>query len=171
MLDLYLRKGADKRLRGGHLWVFSNEVDTGRSPLAGFKAGDGVNVRDSGGQLLGSAYMEPNSLICARLYAPGNEQPLDTELISAHLRRALAGREAVFGQPCYRLVFGDSDLLPGLVVDRFADYLVMQLNNAGIERYEQAIITALVELLAPTGILLRADSRARREQDLVDEVD
>jgi 23S rRNA (cytosine1962-C5)-methyltransferase len=169
--DLFLRKGAEKRLRGGHLWVFSNEVDTGRSPLAAFMSGDAVNVRDSGGQLLGSAYMEPNSLICARVYAPGKKRLLDTQLIRTHLEIALAGREAAFDKPCYRLAYGDSDLLPGLVVDRFGDYLVIQLNNAGIERYEQAIITALVELLAPAGILLRADSRARREQGLVDRIE
>ncbi|MEH6584468.1 MAG: class I SAM-dependent rRNA methyltransferase [Halioglobus sp.] len=168
---LYLRKGADKRLRGGHLWVYSNEIDKQQSPLGSFQAGDTVTVMDAGGQILGSAYMEPQSLICARIYAPRRQSALDTHLIGNHLSVALRGREAAFDKPCYRLVYGDSDLLPGLVVDRFGDYLVMQLNNAGIERYEPAIIAALVELLAPSGILLRADSRARREQGLPDRIE
>jgi 23S rRNA (cytosine1962-C5)-methyltransferase len=169
--ELYLRKGADKRVRGGHLWVYSNEIDTRRSPLGGFAAGDEVSVMDAGGQVLASAYMEPKSLICARVYAPGHQRKLDMELVSAYLKNAIVGRDAVFDKPCYRLVYGDSDLLPGLVVDRFGDYLVVQFNNAGIECFEVPIITALVALLRPAGILLRADSRARREQGLQDRVE
>jgi 23S rRNA (cytosine1962-C5)-methyltransferase len=170
-VGLYLRKGAEKRLRSGHLWVYSNEIDSGRSPLHSFEAGDAVCVMSAGGEVLGSAYMEPQSLICARIYAPDVRAPLDESLLNAHLQVALEGREAVFDQPCYRLVYGDSDLLPGLVVDRFGNYLVMQLNNAGIERYEAVIVAALVALLGPTGILLRADSRARRERGLEDRIE
>jgi 23S rRNA (cytosine1962-C5)-methyltransferase len=167
--ELFLRRGSERRLRGGHLWVYSNEVDTTRSPLGAFAAGERVTVRAGGGQLLGSAYMEPNNLICARVYAPGRQCALEDALPGA-LAEALALREAAFGQPYYRLVYGDSDLLPGLVVDRFGDYLVLQLNNAGIERYEAPLVAALVGRLRPAGILLRADSRARREQGLEERV-
>ena len=142
--ELYLRRGADRRLRGGHLWVYSNEVDTARSPLAGFAAGDLVCVRDAGGGLLGSAYMEPNSLICARLYAPAEAVALDQALIQARLATARAGRQMAFDQPFYRLVYGDSDMLPGIVIDRFGDYLVVQLNNEGVERYRDCLLAALV---------------------------
>ena len=171
LTDLFLRKGADRRLRGGHLWVYSNEVDSDRSPLPGFAAGDPVAVRSADGRLLGSAYMEPNALICARVYAPRRECAPDDALFTDALRQALSLRQRFFQQPFYRLVYGDSDLLPGLVIDRFGDYLVMQLNNAGIERYEPVLVTALVELLQPAGVLLRADSRARREQNLDDRVE
>ena len=164
--DLYLRRGADRRLRGGHLWVYSNEVDTTRNPLAGFAAGDLVCVRDAGGGLLGSAYMEPNSLICARLYAPAAAVALDQALIQARLATALAGRQMAFDQPFYRLVYGDSDTLPGVVIDRFGDYLVVQLNNEGIERYRDCLLAALVAELQPLGVLQRGDSRSRREQGL-----
>ena len=164
--ELYLRRGADRRLRGGHLWVYSNEIDTARTPLAGFAAGDLVAVRDAGGALLGSAYMEPRSLICARLYAPGEQRPLDQSLFRARLATALAGRAAVFDQPFYRLVYGDSDTLPGVVIDRFGDYLVAQFNNEGIERYRDGLVAALVAELQPRGILLRGDSRSRRDQGL-----
>ncbi len=164
--DLFLRAGSDRRLRGGHLWVYSNEVDTRRNPLAEFGAGDVVCVRSSGGQVLGSAYMEPHALICARLYAVGERVALDRPLLERRLADALKAREAVFPQPCYRLVYGDSDLLSGIVIDRFGDYLVVQLNNAGIERCLEPLTAALVALLNPAGILLRRDSRSRREQGL-----
>jgi 23S rRNA (cytosine1962-C5)-methyltransferase len=167
MMDLFLRKGADHRLRGGHLWVYSNEVDTARSPLGGFAAGDVVVVRNANDKLLGSAYMEPNSLICARMYAPGEQCGMDTQLFTARLETALAARQAAFDQPCYRLVYGDSDTLPGLIVDRFGDVLVIQLNNSGLERHRKPLLDALISVLQPRGILLRGDSRSRREQGLV----
>ncbi len=162
--ELTLRRGTERRLRGGHLWVYSNEVDTGRSPLAGFAAGDPVAVRDHAGALLGSAYMDPQALICARLYAPGEGRALDETLVRSRLELALAGREALFPQPCYRLVYGDSDGLPGVVIDRFGDILVLQLNNPAVERYRDSLQSALVAVLRPRGILLRTDSRLRREQ-------
>jgi 23S rRNA (cytosine1962-C5)-methyltransferase len=164
--ELYLRKGSDRRLRAGHLWIYSNEIDTGRTPLGGFAAGDLVIVRDTNGAPLGSAYMEPQSLICARLYAPGEQRSLDQALFETRLATALAGREAVFQRPFYRLVYGDSDMLPGLVVDRFGDYLVVQFNNAGIERFREGLLAALIAQLQPVGILLRGDSRNRRDQGL-----
>lgn len=164
--DLFLRQGADRRLRGGHLWVYSNEIDAARTPLSGFAAGDLVCVRDARGGLLGSAYMEPQSLICARLYAPGEMRALDEALFRDRLGAALAGRAAVFDKPCYRLVYGDSDTLPGIVIDRFGDYLVVQFNNEGIERYREHLLPALIGQMQPRGILLRGDSRSRREQGL-----
>lgn len=169
--DLFLRPGADRRLAAGHLWVYSNEIDIQRSPLQGFVAGDRVAVRKASGELLGSAYMEPQALICARLYAPAENRVLDAPLLQALVARALASREALFGDACYRLIYGDSDGIPGLVVDRFGHYLVLQFHNAGIECYEAAIVAALVALLQPRGILLRADSRSRREQNLPDRIE
>ncbi len=163
---LQLRRGADKRLRAGHLWVYSNEIDSAATPLAEFVAGQQVAVRDSRGQLLGSAYMEPQSLICARIYLRGEAAPLGAQLIQDRVQQALALRQHCCAGDCYRLVYGDSDFLPGVVVDRFHNYLVLQLNNAAIERCQSDIVAALVALIEPAGILLRADSRARREQGL-----
>ena len=168
--DLFLNRGADRRLRAGHLWVYSNEVDSKRSPLSAFSAGDLVCIRNAEGRLLGSAYMEPQSLICARLYAPGEQQDLDAPLFSRRVADALACREAAFDQPYYRLVYGDSDTLPGIVVDRFGDYLVVQLNNRGIERYGEPLLQVLIEILQPAGILLRGDSRSR-EQGLAEDIE
>ena len=171
MPELHLRKGADRRLRSGHLWVYSNEIDTKRSPLSAFTAGDPVAVVASDGTLFGTAYMEPNNLICARLCAPGQRLALDEAFFTTAVERARQLREMSFDRPFYRLVYGDSDLLPGLVVDRYGDYLVVQLNNSGIERYEAQILAALTASLKPIGILLRADSRSRREQGLDNRVE
>jgi 23S rRNA (cytosine1962-C5)-methyltransferase len=169
--DIFLRKGADRRLRGGHLWVYSNEVDTKRNVLGHYQPGDAVLVRSADGRLLGSAYMEPQALICARVYAPGEQLPLDTGFFSQRLQTALAGREAAFDKPFYRLVYGDSDLLPGIVIDRFDAYLVVQLNNAGIEHYRHPLLDALQQLLRPKGILLRGDSRNRRDSGLAEDIE
>jgi 23S rRNA (cytosine1962-C5)-methyltransferase len=126
-------------------------------------------VRAANGSLLGSAYMEPQSLICARLYAPAEQCGLEA-LFTLRVSESLACRERAFDRPFYRLVYGDSDTLPGIVVDRFGDYLVVQLNNRGIERYRESLLDALVDVLQPAGILLRGDSRSRREQGLADDI-
>lgn len=166
MTDLFLRKGADRRLRGGHLWVYSNEVDSQRSSLSGFSAGDTVCVRSANGSVLGSAYMDPHALICARVYATGEQRQLDEPFFRGQLESALALREPGYDEPFYRLVYGDSDGLPGLVIDRFDETLVIQLQNSGLDGYQESLLEALVTVLAPAGILLRRDSRSRREQGL-----
>jgi 23S rRNA (cytosine1962-C5)-methyltransferase len=169
--DLWLRKGADRRLRGGHCWVYSNEVDSGRSPLSGLQAGDIVNLKAASGESLGAACMEPQSLICARRFSTEPGVELDTALFANRLTAALALRESFFDLPFYRLFYGDSDGVSGIVADRFGDYLVLQLNTAGIERYQEPLLEALVEGLKPEGILLRADSRSRRDQGLDDRIE
>lgn len=169
--ELWLRKGADRRLRGGHCWVYSNEIDIGRSPLAGFQAGDLVDVKSASGESLGAACMEPQSLICARRYSQDPTAQLDTAFFASKLGAARSLRDTFFEQACYRLVYGDSDGLSGVVADRFGDYLVLQLNTQGIERYQEPLLEALVDELKPTGILLRLDSRSRRDQGLEDKVE
>ncbi len=169
--ELWLRKGADRRLRGGHCWIYSNEVDSKRSPLSHFRAGDPVSIYSASGQSLASAYMEPQSLICARTYAREADQVLDRGLLRARVDAALQLRSRYFDKPCYRLLYGDSDGLSGVVADRFGDYLVLQLNTAGIERYQAALVEVLEEVVRPAGILLRSDSRMRREQGLEDRVE
>lgn len=169
--ELWLRKGADRRLRGGHCWIYSNEIDSGRSPLANFNAGDLVTVLSNSGDCLGCAYMEPQSLICARLYSHRQEVILDVAFFHKKIESALALRQRFFEQPFYRLIYGDSDGLSGVVVDRFGNHLVVQLNTAGIERHQEALLQALQDCLKPAGILLRLDSRARRDQGLHEQVE
>jgi 23S rRNA (cytosine1962-C5)-methyltransferase len=168
---LVLRKNEDHRLKAGHLWVFSNEVDTARTPLSDFRAGQQVRVASHSGELLGSAYVNPNSLICARLYSRDPGQKLDRSLLVHRLNIALSLRERIYSQPYYRLVHAESDSLPGLIVDRFGDLLVVQLNTAGIEAVRGEVIEALVKVLRPAAILLRNDSSARALEGLPSEVE
>jgi 23S rRNA (cytosine1962-C5)-methyltransferase len=110
--------------------------------------------------------MEPQSLICARLVSRTPDRQLDTELLRSRVRSALSMRERHFDQPFYRLLYGDSDGLSGFVADRFGDYLVVQPNTAGADRYCERLMEVLVEELEPAGILLRRDSRSRQEMGL-----
>lgn len=164
--SLRLKANADRRLRAGHLWVYSNEVDTAVSPLSGFAAGDQAILEAAGGKPLGIVALSPNNLICARLLSRDIQHPLDKSLLVHRLNVALSLRERLFGGDCYRLVYGDSDLLPGLVVDRFGDILVVQLASATMERNKAALIEALVQVLKPRGILFKNDSAAREAEAL-----
>lgn len=103
--QLFLRKNEDKRLRQGHLWVFSNEVDIVRSPLAQFTAGDLVSVTASNGKILGTAYINPNTLICARLLSRKSSAKVGEKIFTARISDALALRELFYAKPFYRLVF------------------------------------------------------------------
>ena len=164
--SLRLKANADRRLRGGHLWVFSNEVDVAATPLTAFAAGDQAILETSSGKPLGIVALSPNNLICARLLSRDIRHSLDKSLLVHRLQVALSLRERLFDSPCYRLVYGDSDLLPGLVIDRFHDILVVQLASATMEQHKEALIEALVQVLKPRGILFKNDSAARDAEGL-----
>ncbi len=157
---LHLRRGEERRLRSGHLWVFSNEVDVKRSPLDQFEPGQPVWIVDAGDRPLGTGYVNPNSLICARLVDRAGHE-LDRSLIVHRLKVALSLRERRYDAPYYRLVFGESDGLPGLTVDRFGDVLVAQATTAGIERLRPEIADALLKVLSPSVLVWKNDSSAR----------
>jgi 23S rRNA (cytosine1962-C5)-methyltransferase len=163
---LYLKKKAERRLHGGHLWVYSNEVDTAKSPMSSFQPGQEVIVKDYSDKSLGRAYINPHSLIVARLLSYDIEQEFNSEFIYQRLATALALRQSLYSKPYYRLVYGEADLLPGLVIDRFNDTLVMQLNTAGMEQKLEQIQAALIKLLQPKAILLRNDSSMRQLEGL-----
>lgn len=168
---LRLKKNEDRRLRAGHLWVFSNEVDVARTPLTAFEPGQAVAVEDHRGAPLGAAYVNPRSLIAARLVSRDPARPLDGALLRERLSRALALRERLFPGPFYRLAFGEGDGLPGLVVDRFGDVLVAQLTTAGMDRMRDEVVAALDETVRPRGILLRNDVPGRVLEGLESYVD
>ncbi len=163
---LLLKRGEDRRLRGGHLWVFSNEVDTGATPLERFTPGEAVTVLASNGEPIGSGYVNPHSLICARLWSRAPEPPQIRALLGERLQDALALRQRLFQEPYYRLVHSEGDALPGLVVDRYDAVLVVQTNTAGMERCLDEVIDALREVVRPAAILLRNDSPSRALEGL-----
>ncbi|MFW2372774.1 MAG: class I SAM-dependent rRNA methyltransferase [Gammaproteobacteria bacterium] len=163
---LKLKKNEERRIRAGHLWVFSNEVDTKDTPFDQYQPGQVVDVQASNGKSLGLAYINPASLICARIMSRDPRYPPDQSLLVHRIKVALSLRETYFDKPYYRLVYGESDFLPGLVVDRFGSVLVVQITTAGMEAMKSEIIAALDKVIRPTGILLRNDSSAREREGL-----
>ncbi len=163
---LFLKKNHERRLRTGHLWVYSNEVDTGRSPLKGFQPGEQVALMNHEEKWLAWAYVNPNSLICARIVSRQQDHLLDQSLIVHRIKVALGLRDRIYKQPFYRLLFAESDGIPGLVVDRFGKYLSVQITTAGMEAQKDAIIGALNKVVHPSGILLRNDVAVREQEGL-----
>ena len=157
---LKLKRGEDRRIRSGHLWIFSNEIDNAATPLTGFSAGARARVLSDRDQFLGHAYVNPHALICARIMGR-LDQPLDRALIESRLKVALALRERLSRAPYYRLVFGESDQLPGLVLDRYGDVLVGQIATAGMEALKADVEAAVKEVLHPAGLFWKNDSGAR----------
>lgn len=168
---LFLKRREDRRLRTGHPWVYSNEVDVERSPLAAFEPGQQVEVRAQDGRALGMAYVNPRTLISARLYSRHLGEPLDRALIAHRVARALALRERVFGSPQYRLVHGEGDGLPGLVVDRYGALLVVQLSTAGMERLRDEVLEVLRDLTGASAVVLRNDLPGRALEGLAQAVE
>jgi 23S rRNA (cytosine1962-C5)-methyltransferase len=170
-IELVLKKDEDRRLRAGHCWVYSNEIDTVKTPLRELTPGDPVAVLSHRGQWLGWGYANPHSLICARLVSRDRAHPLDRSLLVHRLNIALALRERLYQAPFYRLVYGETDGLPGLVVDRYGDVVVVQITTAGMERHRDAIVEALQKVLKPAAIVLRNDSSAREPEGLAQYVE
>ncbi len=168
---LRLRKGAERRLRGGHPWIYSNEVDTAATPLKALSPGASVVVEDARGKPLGAATVNPASLICARIYSADAHQELDRGLLVERLRVALQGREEWYGAHCYRWVYGDGDLLSGLVVDRFDDWLSVQLTSAGMDVRREVVIEALLEVLPARGIVMHNQGAFRQMEQLPERVE
>ncbi len=163
---LRLKRDEDRRLAAGHLWVFSNEVDTQATPLTAFTPGQSVEVRSAKDKFMGYGYVNPNSLISARLVSRNVDYGPSKSLFVHRLLIARSLRDRLYPEPFYRLVYGESDGLPGLVVDRYDDILVVQMATAGMEVQKAAIIEALVQVMKPRGILLKNDSSAREQEGL-----
>lgn len=159
--ELRLKRGEDRRISAGHLWVFSNEVDTQRTPLTAFKPGDHVRVVSERDKFLGYAYVNPHSLISARILTRDPEHPPSKSLLVHRLQVAQSLRRALYDKPFYRCVFGESDALPGLVLDRFGDIVVGQISTAGMEAMRPQIEHAVEKVLSPSALIWKNDSGAR----------
>ncbi|MGR9088346.1 MAG: class I SAM-dependent rRNA methyltransferase [Gammaproteobacteria bacterium] len=169
--EVYLKKHEDRRLRLGHLWVFSNEIDTHRTPFAQFEAGDLVQIISHEGKALGTAYINPGALICARLLSRKANVRCGVNFFKERLATALELRNKLFDKPFYRLIHGESDGLPGLVIDRFGAVLSVQITTAGMDRRRQSLVSALVELFDPAAIVLKNDTNQRQLEGLTMETE
>lgn len=163
---LKLKKNEEKRLLQGHLWVYSNEIDTKQAPLREWTAGQLIDIEDNRGCWLGRGYINPQSLLCARLLTKNSQEIIDESFFIKRIRAALNLRERLFAKPYYRLVYGESDYLPGLIIDRYGDLLVIQITTAGMEALQDFVIVALQKVVAPAAILLRNDHGMRLMEGL-----
>ncbi|MEO7207883.1 MAG: class I SAM-dependent rRNA methyltransferase [Steroidobacteraceae bacterium] len=161
---LRLKRNEDRRLHAGHLWIFSNEVDTSQTPLPKFKAGELVRVLAHNDRALGLAYVNPQSLIAARMLETWKIP--DTAWLAARIRAAMTLRDRLYPAPYYRLVYGESDGLPGLVVDRYGTSCVVQIGTAGMEHLKPQIREALSQVLSCDALLFKNDSAAREMEGL-----
>ncbi len=163
--DIFLKPGHDKRLAGGHPWVYSNEIRMDQAAKA-LSPGELVSIRRVDGKPLGTASFNPHALIAARLISRQPGRAVDEDFLAGKLASARALRERLFARPFYRLAHADADGLPGFVVDRYGDCLVCQVNTAGAEKLLDPFLAALDRELAPVTVILRADSRARAAEGL-----
>jgi len=166
---LRLQRGADERLRRGHPWVYSNEVDMTAEAKA-IAPGTVARLVTDRGEALGCGYFNPHSLIAVRRLSDDPDRAIDAAFLAERLSAALGWRKRLFDVPYYRLVHAEADGLPGLVVDRFGDLVVAQANTAGMDRLEPALIEALTEALGPAAIVLRNDTSVRGLEGLASEV-
>jgi 23S rRNA (cytosine1962-C5)-methyltransferase len=161
-----LKKGREKSLRRRHPWIFSGAIEkvTGKPG-----SGDSVEIEDSSGKLLARAAYSPKSQIRARVWTFDPAREVDAGFFRSRVMQALALREALPASRhsnALRLVHGESDGLPGLIVDRYADVLVAQFLAAGVERWRDPILDALVELSGCTAVYERSDAETRKLEGL-----
>ncbi|GAB4536684.1 MAG: class I SAM-dependent rRNA methyltransferase [Thermodesulfovibrionia bacterium] len=162
MEKVFIRRS--KRILSGHLWIFSNELM--ESPRR-FEPGDVVDVYDKNGHFLGIGYINPHSLISIRLLTDRREA-IDKDFLRRRILDAQRYRERMLGG-CYscRVVFSEGDLLPGLIVDKYSDVIVIQLLTYGMERLKDMIIDVIDEIFNPSNIILRNDTPFRSIEGLL----
>ncbi len=165
MKSVHLKQKEDRRILRGHPWVFSNELQRMGDDVS---PGDGVDVLDSSGRFVGRGYINPHSLIAVRILTRKQEE-LDLPFLKKRISAARALRTGFGFGESYRAVFSEGDGLPGLIVDKYADTLVLQSLTAGIDRMLGDIITALTDEYAPNAIVLRNDTGSRLLEGLTQE--
>ncbi|MEO8558226.1 MAG: class I SAM-dependent rRNA methyltransferase [Rhodospirillales bacterium] len=165
-----LRRGEERRLRAGHPWAFSNEIDMNPATKE-LEPGSVVALTTAGGDRLGLATFNPHSLIGARLLASDIETPIDAAFFAGRFQRATALRDRLIGKPFYRLAHAEADGLPGLIVDRFGDVIAVQANTAGMDKLLPQIVEALQTTLQPRAIVVKNDSPVRGLEGLGQSVD
>ncbi|MFP4271243.1 MAG: class I SAM-dependent rRNA methyltransferase, partial [Alphaproteobacteria bacterium] len=165
LAKLELKRGFDRRLRAGAPWIFANEVVMSDEVRA-LAPGSLARLALPGGRLYGLVHVNPHALIVARLLTRNLDTQLDGRFFARRFERALALRERFLPGGHYRLIHGEGDGLPGLVVDRYGEVVVIQPNTAGMDAALDAVREGVREVLAPAGIVVRSDSHARTREGL-----
>lgn len=162
MYTLTLKKGEEKRILAGHPWVYANEV----SKIDGYdEQGSIAKVQGYDGRLIGFGYINHKSKIIVRLLTR-DETPVDKTLFFNRIKQANNYRQSLGYSNNYRVVFGESDLLPGLIIDKYADYLSVQFLSLGMDVIKAMIVEILVEIFKPKGIYERSDVSVRSKEGL-----
>ncbi len=162
--QVVLKPKEEGRLEAGHLWAFSNEIAEAPEGSAPGALADLVHSRSG---FLGRGFYHPHSLIAFRILTDQKDQEINQAFFEKRLMDALSWREKIYpGASAYRLIFGESDRLPGLIVDRYGEHLVIQAIAAGIERCKETIFHALQTVLNPRTIIWRTDSALRELEGL-----
>lgn len=165
---LRIKKRDQQRLRDGHLWVYSNEVDTDVTPLKNIKTAL-VHLEDYRGNFLATASFNNQALICARILDTEPRDVLDDAFFEKRIQTALELRQIAFKQDFYRLVYGEGDLLSGLVIDRFAQTFVVQIGTQAIEQAKDALVSALQKIFGATAIIVFKNDGKGRSMEQLDE--
>ena len=162
MAKVTLRKTRETRVRGGHPWIYASEIERVEGE---FENGDIVDVADFRGKFIGRGFYNPLSQISLRILTR-NDEPCDRAFFERRVRDAWEYRKLLCDPDSCRLIYSESDFLPGLVVDKFADVLVMQSLSLGIERIKDMLCDILMEVVKPQGIYERSDVPVRRLEGL-----
>ncbi|PKU26226.1 class I SAM-dependent rRNA methyltransferase [Telmatospirillum siberiense] len=163
--QIHLLPGRSRRFRSGHPWIFSNEIVMSAEAKA-LPPGGLATIVDAGGERLGVGTFNPHSLIAVRVLSRNPDETVDQSFLALRLRRALALRDRLYDRPFYRLIHAEADGLPGLVIDRYGDIVVLEANTAGMEMLLPALLAALDEVLAPSTVLLQNDGAIRKLEGL-----
>lgn len=163
-----LKKGKGRTVKSGGLWIYDNEIE---SVMGDFTDGDVVTVHDFDGYPMGKGFMNTNSKIRIRMMTRRKDQKINQDFIKMRVRNAWEYRKKTVDTSSCRVIFGEADWLPGLVVDKFSDVLVVQSLALGIERFKEEIISDLKECLAEDGIRIRgvyerSDAKVRRQEGM-----
>ena len=148
-----------RRVKTGHPWIYSNEIELTAEAKA-LPAGSIVAFENAGGEPLGAGFFNPKPLVVGRMLANDADIAIDAAFLETRIARARSLRDRLYPQPYYRLIHAEADGLPGLIVDRYGDVLSVQMNSAGVAARQDEILAALQAVIAPAGILARADSPA-----------
>ncbi len=158
MAKITLRKTRETRVRGGHPWIYASEIERVEGE---FENGDIVDVADFRGKFIGRGFYNPQSQISLRILTR-NDEPCDRAFFEKRIRDAWEYRKIWCDPNSCRLIYSESDFLPGLVVDKFGDVLVMQSLSLGIDRIKDMLCDLLMEIVKPMGIWERSDVPVRR---------
>lgn len=163
-----LKKGEEKRIQSGHLWIFNNEIEK-VSDLG--ENGEIVEVFDHKENFVARGYYNKHSLISVRILTSDPHQEIDKDFLKEKITKAYQYRKNIYPQlSSYRVVYSEGDLLPGLIVDKYENFLSVQILTLGMERLKPFILEVLEELFQPDGIVLKNDSAFRELEGLKKEV-